>query len=39
MDAAGTDRAAMSHLLGQRVATGMTGNAIHTDTHQGQWTR
>jgi len=35
MDAAGMDRAAMTHVLGQMTAAGITGIATHILVHQG----
>ena len=39
MEAAGIERAAMTHIFGNREATGITGRAIQTEVHQGQCTR
>jgi len=36
MDAAGMDRAAMTHWFGHSTVAGMTGIAIQMLTHQGQ---
>lgn len=39
MDAAGIDKTAMTQVLGNRTATGITGRAIQILVHQGQCTR